>query len=125
MRSLSNYFLHLPPINKIFRTMVEEESKGQINIELTDEVAQGIYSNLAIISHSSAEFVMDFVRVLPGMPKAQVKSRVVMAPEHAKRLMMALQDNIQRYEMQFGKIRNTDGAGSNTIPLTFGAPTEA
>ncbi|MCQ2253473.1 MAG: DUF3467 domain-containing protein [Bacteroidales bacterium] len=105
--------------------MVDEESKGQINIELTDEVAQGIYSNLAIISHSSAEFVMDFVRVLPGMPKAQVKSRVVMAPEHAKRLMMALQDNIQRYEMQFGKIRNTDGAGSNTIPLTFGAPTEA
>lgn len=104
---------------------MEEENKGQLNIELNEEVAQGTYSNLAIISHSSAEFVMDFIRVLPGLPKAQVKSRILMAPEHAKRLMLALQDNIMKYEMQFGKIRNTEGAGGNTLPLSFGAPTEA
>lgn len=105
--------------------MTEEENNGQLNIVLSEEVAQGSYSNLAIIQHSSSEFVMDFVGVLPGMPKAQVKSRVIMAPEHAKRLMIALQDNIQKYEMQFGKIKNTSGAGGNTLPLSFGAPTEA
>ena len=102
-----------------------EENKGQINIELTNEIAQGTYANLAIISHSSAEFVMDFIRVLPGLPKAQVKSRIIMTPEHAKRLMMALQDNVLRYESQLGKIKNTDGAGSNTLPLFGAAPTEA
>ncbi|MBR4679396.1 MAG: DUF3467 domain-containing protein [Bacteroidales bacterium] len=102
-----------------------EENKNQINIELTNEIAQGTYANLAIISHSSAEFVMDFIRVLPGLPKAQVKSRIIMTPEHAKRLMMALQDNVLRYESQFGKIKNTDGAGSNTLPLFGAAPTEA
>ncbi len=105
--------------------MTEEENKSQLNIVLSEEVAKGSYSNLAIIQHSSSEFVMDFVSVLPGMPKAQVNSRVIMAPEHAKRLMKALQDNIQKYEMQFGKIKNTDGAGTNTLPLSFGAPTEA
>jgi hypothetical protein len=103
----------------------ETNNKGQINIELTDEVAQGIYANLAILSHSSAEFVLDFVRVLPGLPKAQVKSRIVMAPEHAKRLMLALEDNVMRYEQQFGRIKNTEGAGGNTLPLTFGNATEA
>lgn len=101
-----------------------EEKKGQISIELSPEVAEGTYANLAIISHSSAEFVMDYVRVLPGLPKAQVKSRIVMVPEHAKRLMMALQDNILRYEQQFGKIKNTEGAGSNTLPLFGAGPTE-
>lgn len=105
--------------------MTEEENKGQLNIMLSEEVAQGSYSNLAIIQHSSSEFVMDFVSMLPGMPKAQVKNRVIMAPEHAKRLMLALQDNIQKYEMQYGRIKNTDGAGGNTLPLSFGAPTEA
>lgn len=105
--------------------MTEEQSKGQLNIMLPEDVAQGAYSNLAIIQHSSSEFVLDFVSVLPGMPKAQVKSRVIMAPEHAKRLMVALQDNIQKYEMQYGRIKNTDGAGSSTIPLSFGNPTEA
>ena len=88
-----------------------EENKGQLNIELNDEVAQGIYSNLALIAHSSAEFVLDFIRVLPGLPKAQVKSRIIMTPEHAKRLMLALQENIVRYEQQNGKIKNLDGAG--------------
>ncbi len=105
--------------------MTEEDSKSQLNIVLSEDVAKGSYSNLAIIQHSSSEFVMDFLSVLPGMPKAQVQNRVIMAPEHAKRLMKALQDNIQKYEMQFGKIKNTDGAGANTLPLSFGAPTEA
>ncbi|MBQ3622552.1 MAG: DUF3467 domain-containing protein [Bacteroidaceae bacterium] len=79
--------------------------EGQLQIELKDEVAEGIYSNLAVIAHSTSEFVMDFVRVMPGVAKAQVKSRIVMTPEHAKRLMYALQDNIRKYESQFGEIR--------------------
>ena len=99
-----------------------EENKGQLNIELKDDIAQGTYSNLAIIAHSSAEFVFDFIRVLPGLPKAQVKSRIIMTPEHAKRLLVALQDNIVRYEQQFGKIKNLDGAGGATIPMNFGGP---
>lgn len=99
-----------------------EENKGQLNIELNDEVAQGIYSNLALIAHSSAEFVLDFIRVLPGLPKAQVKSRIIMTPEHAKRLMLALQENIVRYEQQNGKIKNLEGAGGATFPMNFGGP---
>ena len=78
---------------------------GQLQIELSPEVAEGIYANLAIITHSSAEVVMDFIRVLPGVPKAMVKSRVILAPEHAKRLLMALKDNIVRYENAFGTIQ--------------------
>ena len=82
---------------------------GQLKIELTPEVAEGTYANLAIITHSSAEVVLDFVRVLPGIPKANVKSRIVLAPEHAKRLLFALQDNIVKYEKNFGTI-NLPGA---------------
>ena len=82
---------------------------GQLKIELTPEVAEGTYANLAIITHSSAEFVLDFVRVLPGIPKANVKSRIVLAPEHAKRLLFALQDNLVKYEKNFGTI-NLPGA---------------
>ena len=67
---------------------------NQIQIELTEEIAQGTYSNLAIISHSSSEFVVDFVRIVPGIPKAKVKSRIILTPEHAKRLLLALKDNI-------------------------------
>ena len=78
---------------------------GQLQIELKDEVAQGIYANLAIISHSSSEFILDFIRVMPGLPKAGVKSRLVLAPEHAKRLLRALEDNIAKYERTFGPIR--------------------
>ena len=82
---------------------------GKLNkpfeIELTPDVAQGIYANLAIIVHSSSEFVLDFARMLPGVPKASVKSRVVLAPEHAKRLLMALQENLAKYESQYGPIK--------------------
>ena len=98
---------------------------GQLKIELTPEVAEGTYANLAIITHSSAEVVLDFVRVLPGIPKANVKSRIVLAPEHAKRLLFALQDNIVKYEKTFGTI-NLPGAqqqeeGGNTA-TPFGLP---
>ena len=79
-------------------------NKNQINIELNEEVAQGVYSNLAIITHSSSEFVVDFVRVMPGVPKAQVKSRVILTPEHAKRLLLALQDNIKKFEEVYEKL---------------------
>lgn len=83
----------------------EEMNNGQLQIELKEDVAQGIYANLAIIAHSSSEFVVDFARVLPGVPKACVKSRIVLAPEHAKRLLRALEDNIGKYERVFGPIR--------------------
>ena len=87
----------------------QEPNDGQLKIELSPEVAEGIYANLAIITHSSAEVVMDFIRVLPGVPKANVKSRIILAPEHAKRLLFALQDNVQKYENAFGPI-NLPGA---------------
>ncbi len=85
-----------------------EENNNQkqgLQIELTPEVAQGEYANFAIITHSSSDFILDFARVLPGLPKAQVKSRVILAPEHAKRLLAALQENILRYEREFGQIK--------------------
>lgn len=81
------------------------KNENQLQIELKEDVAEGIYSNLAIIAHSSSEFVMDFVRMMPGIAKAQVKSRIVMTPEHAKRLALALHDNLMRYEAQFGEIK--------------------
>ena len=84
--------------------------KKELQIELTPEVAEGIYANLAVISHSSSEFVADFIRILPGMPKAQVTSRIVLTPEHAKRLLFALEENVVKYEKQFGKINIGEGA---------------
>lgn len=103
----------------------QEKNDGQLKIELTPEVAEGIYANLAIITHSSAEVVLDFVRILPGVPKANVKSRIVLAPEHAKRLLFALQDNIVKYEKAFGTI-NLPGAGpqqpNGRTATPFGVP---
>ena len=81
------------------------QQQGQLQIELPQDVAQGEYANFAIITHSSSDFVVDFARVLPGVPKAQVRSRVILAPEHAKRLLGALQENIVRYEREFGLIK--------------------
>ena len=83
----------------------KKEQQGQLQLELPQDVAQGEYANFAIISHSSSDFVIDFARVLPGVPKAPVKSRIILAPEHAKRLLGALQENIFRYEREFGKIQ--------------------
>ena len=93
------------------------QNKGpQIQMDLSPEVARGIYSNLAIISHSHAEFVVDFASLLPGQPKAQVVSRVLLAPEHAKRLALALQENIMRYEKEFGKIEIPTPQNAPTMP---------
>ncbi len=93
-----------------------------MNIELSEEVAQGTYSNLAIITHSSSEFVLDFVRIMPGVPKANVKSRVILTPEHAKRLLLALQDNVDKFEKQHGSIK-VSGGNPMVPPMNFGGPT--
>jgi hypothetical protein len=99
---------------------MHKENENQISIELNEEVASGVYSNLAIITHSNAEFVCDFVQMLPGMPKAQVKSRIIMTPQNAKKLMRALIDNVQKYEQNIGHISEED----NPIPpMNFGPPT--
>lgn len=97
----------------------QNQDQQQINIELTEEIADGTYANLAIITHSFAEFVIDFVNVMPGLPKAKVKSRVVMTPQHAKKLMRALIDNVKRYEAQNGVIKDQEQAN---LPFTFGGP---
>lgn len=80
------------------------EINTELDVELSDEIAQGVYSNLTIISHSTSEFVLDFVRLMPGQAKAQVKSRIIVTPENAKRLLAALQDNVARYEQMIGRI---------------------
>lgn len=103
--------------------MDDKKNQNQINIELNEDVAQGTYSNLAIITHSSAEFVLDFVRVMPGIPKARVQSRIILTPEHAKRLLLALKDNISKYESMHGKIKDVQGAGGQMMPMNFGGPT--
>ncbi|MEI7977914.1 MAG: DUF3467 domain-containing protein [Bacteroidota bacterium] len=94
---------------------------NQINIELSEEMAEGIYANLAIITHSNSEFVLDFIRIMPGVPKAKVKSRIVLTPEHAKRLLLALNDNISKYEEQVGSINLPDAMPP--FPMNFGGPT--
>jgi len=86
--------------------MADEKKKGQqLNIELSEEIAEGVYSNLAIISHSNSEFVLDFVRMVPNVPKAKVKSRVILTPQHAKRMLRALADNVNKFEKQYGPIK--------------------
>ncbi|MBL6446900.1 DUF3467 domain-containing protein [Fulvivirga sp. 29W222] len=96
----------------------KKENPNQINIELSEEVAEGVYSNLAMIAHSNSEFVIDFIRLMPGVPKAKVKSRIVITPEHAKRLLTALNENIHKYEETFGPIKKTEEAPK--FPINFG-----
>ena len=91
-----------------------------INIEISEEIAEGVYSNLAIISHSQAEFVLDFIRMMPNVPKAKVKSRVILTPQHAKRLLNALKDNINKFEAQFGRIDDTEQ--TPFPPMNFNTP---
>ncbi len=95
------------------------QPEQQLNIELSEEMADGEYANLAIITHSFAEFVIDFVNVMPNVPKAKVKSRIVMTPQHAKRLMRAMVDNVKRFEAQYGNIKDQE---SINLPFNFGAP---
>jgi hypothetical protein len=96
----------------------KKQNPNQINIELSEDIAEGVYSNLAMIAHSNSEFVIDFIRLMPGVPKAKVKSRIVITPEHAKRLLYALKDNIQKYEETFGPIKRNDEAPK--FPINFG-----
>ena len=99
----------------------QQPGQNQINIELTEDMADGIYSNLAIITHSNAEFVIDFIKVMPGIPKAKVKSRILLTPQHAKRLMKALADNVKKYESAHGEIKDSEAIQG--IPMNFGGPT--
>lgn len=94
--------------------------KGQLNIEISEEVADGHYANLAVITHSHSEFIVDFINAMPGVPKAKVKSRIILTPQHAKRLMRALQENIQKFEGMHGTVADVD-SGFN-MPMNFGGP---
>nr|WKN37143.1 DUF3467 domain-containing protein [Tunicatimonas sp. TK19036] len=102
---------------------IDENQKGQqrrnqISIELSEEIAEGQYANLATIAHSNSEFVIDFIRLMPGTPKAKVKSRIIITPDHAKRLLLALQDNIEKFESAFGPIKQSDETPK--FPINFG-----
>ena len=98
----------------------KKNNPGQVNIELSEEVAEGIYSNLAIISHSHSEFIIDFIRMVPNVPKAKVKSRIILTPQHAKRLLSALVDNVNKFEAQYGKI--TIANQPPFPPMSFNTP---
>lgn len=99
--------------------MSEQQPNNQLNIEISEEVAEGQYANLAIITHSHAEFVVDFVNVMPGTPKSKVKSRIILTPQHAKRLLNALNDNIEKFEAANGRINDIEEI---QFPMQFGGP---
>jgi len=98
---------------------MEQQPNPQLNIEITEEIAEGSYANLAIITHSHAEFVVDFVNVMPGTPKSKVKSRIILTPMHAKRFMKALAENVERYESANGIIHDLEQV---EIPMHYGGP---
>ena len=113
----SDYFC-----NKNISMSEQTKNPNEINIELSEKISEGIYSNLAIISHSHSEFVLDFVTIMPGVPKAKVKSRIILTPQHAKRLLGALKENIHRFETTHGEIKESD---QPQIPLNFGPAGQA
>lgn len=116
------YFINtvaLPIFGKS-RSMEQQPNTNQLNIEISEQVAEGEYANLAIITHSHAEFVIDFVNVMPGTPKSKVKSRIILTPQHAKRFMKALTENLGRFETTNGKIQDLEEV---QLPLNFGGPT--
>ncbi|WP_118194469.1 DUF3467 domain-containing protein [Albibacterium indicum] len=100
--------------------MAGQDKPQELSIELSEEIAEGIYSNLAIITHSNTEFVVDFIRIMPGTPKARVKSRIVLTPEHAKRFLAAMKDNIKKFEDIHGQIDTNEVP---PFPMNFGGPT--
>lgn len=100
-----------------------KQKEGKLDIELPEEIAEGIYSNLAIINHSVTEFVIDYIAIMPGRPKAKVKSRIILTPQHAKRLLKALADNVNKFEKAHGKIKDYDN--NPTIPMNFGPTGQA
>jgi len=97
-----------------------QQQQNQLNIEISEEISEGTYANLAIITHSHAEFVIDFVNVMPGTPKSKVKSRLILTPQHAKRFMKALSENVVRFEAANGKIQDLEEV---QVPMNFGGPT--
>jgi len=97
---------------------IKNENQNQLNIEISDEVGEGIYSNLAVITHSPTEFIIDFIKMMPGVPKAKVKSRIILTPQHAKRLYKALKENVAKYEQVHGEIKDT----GNEMPYNLGLP---
>lgn len=99
---------------------MENNNENQVNIELTDETAVGVYSNFSIITHSPSEVVCDFIQLMPGMPKGKVRSRVIMSPQNAKRFMHALIENVQKYEQNYGMINDSENPGMP--PMNFGTP---
>jgi len=101
---------------------MQDQKNNEINVELPEDIAEGTYSNLAIITHSHSEFILDFIRIVPNMAQAKVKSRIILTPQHAKRLMVALRDNLRRYEEAFGAIKDLDNNGS-PFPMNFKGPT--
>lgn len=103
----------------------EGMKKAQLSIELPEDIAEGIYSNFAVISHSSSEFVIDFLRIMPNSAKAKVKSRIVLSPEHAKRLQRALLDNIEKYESQFGSVEKKENGYNPPFPINLSGTGEA
>lgn len=100
-------------------TKPQPSDASQLSIELPEDKAEGVYSNLVMIAHSPEEFILDYIRVMPGVPKARVKSRVIVTPAHAKRLLGALEENIGRYEAQYGPIQD---AGMNGPNIQFHGP---
>ena len=100
----------------------DKTKENNINIELDESIAQGLYSNLVIVNHSPTEFVLDFINVMPGAPKAKVRSRIILTPEHTKKFINALNDNLNKYEKSFGKIKNFQ---KEVIPISFGPKGEA
>ena len=100
----------------------DKAKENNINIELDESIAQGLYSNLVIVNHSPTEFVLDFINVMPGAPKAKVRSRIILTPEHTKKFINALNENLNKYEKSFGKIKNFQ---KEVIPISFGPKGEA
>ena len=100
----------------------DKTKENNINIELDESIAQGLYSNLVIVNHSPTEFVLDFINVMPGAPKAKVRSRIILTPEHTKKFINALGENLNKYEKSFGKIKNFQ---KEVIPISFGPKGEA
>ncbi len=101
----------------------KKSQEGELNIELDQDLAEGIYSNLALINHSTSEFVIDFINVMPGVPKAKVKSRIILTPQHAKRLKRVLAENVNKFEKVHGEIK--DYNESSLIPMNFGPAGQA
>jgi 3-deoxy-D-manno-octulosonic-acid transferase len=115
----SNLFNSVHSIQNLKYNMAEQ--KNQLNIELSEEMAEGAFANLAMIAHTNEEFVIDFIRVMPNMPKAKVKARVILTPQHAKRVMRALIENVQRYEAQHGTIAENQ-PNNPPFPIHFNTP---